>query len=218
MTKDLYLYLLAVVVVSLIINLIVNKNYKISKVKLIIFTLISPIVGVICTAIMSYIESGSYRGTSFYGAIFLMPLYVLLFSIIFKIKFSELINLTSFLGMITSVVLKVRCYIYNCCGGRKINIFIENEGYLTFPSQIVEMIFAFIVLIILLILYFKDKKRKDLYPIMMTIYGAGRFILNSYRRVTPILGNMAWGHVWSIVSVFVGLLWLFVHYKKEKII
>ena len=46
---------------------------------------------------------------------------------------------------------------------------------------------------------------------MMTVYGAGRFILNSYRKVTPILGNMAWGHIWSIVAVLVGIFCLFVH-------
>lgn len=218
MTSDLYIYLFCVLVITLIVNLIINKYYNIKKIKLILFTIISPIIGVITTCIMSYIESGSFRGTSFFGAIFLMPIYVLIVSVILKVKSSKLINLTAFLGMITSVVLKLRCMKYHCCGGRKINIFVEDEGYLTFPSQLVEMIFAFIIFIILIILFLKNKDRKDLYPIMMTIYGAGRFILNSYRLVTPVLGNMAWGHIWSIVSVVIGIVWLFILYKKEKIL
>lgn len=218
MTSDLYIYLICVVVVSFIFNYVINKFYNISKIKIIIFTLISPIIGVITTCIMSYIESGSFRGTSFFGAIFLMPIYAILFSFIFKIKYYKIFNLTAFLGMITSVVLKLRCMKYHCCGGRKINIFIEDEGFLTFPSQLVEMIFAFVILFILIVLFYKNKDRKDLYPIMMTIYGAGRFILNSYRLVTPVLGNMAWGHIWSLVSVVIGLVWLFIFYKKEKII
>lgn len=216
MTSDLYLYLIGVVILSLITNFIVNKVYNINKLKLIIFTLISPIIGVISTCIMSYIESGSFKGTSFYGAIFLMPIYVLIFSLLFKIKFNKLINLTAFLGMITSFILKIRCFNYGCCGGRKVNIFIEFKGYLTFPSQLVEMIFALLVFICLCIFLYKKKDRKDLYPIMMIIYGIGRFILNSYRFVMPLFSFMAWGHIWSLVSVIIGIIWLIILKKKEQ--
>ena len=127
-----------------------------------------------------------------------------------------MINLTAFLGMITSVILKIRCLHYNCCRGRKIPIFIEGKGFLIFPSQLAEAFFALVVLTILFILFKKNRERKDLYPIMMIIYGMGRFILNSYRLVQPILGNLAWGHIWSIVSVVIGTIWLSVLKCKEQ--
>jgi phosphatidylglycerol:prolipoprotein diacylglycerol transferase len=214
MTSDLIYYLLAVIVLSFIVNFIINKYYKISNTKLFIFTLISPFIGVLTTCIMSYVESGSFKGTSFYGAIFLMPIYVFIFSKIFKIEFYKLINLTSFLGMITSMILKVRCLHYGCCGGRKITSFISKD-FVTFPSQFVELILAFCILNILLFFFYRNKDRKDLYPIMMFIYGIGRFILNSFRRVQPVLGFMAYGHLWSIVSIIIGLIFILRIMKKE---
>ena len=216
MTSDLYLYLIGVLVASFITNFIINKFYNIGKIKLIVFTILFPIVGVLATRIMSYIESGSFRGTSFFGAIFFMPIFVFLFSVISKVKFNKLINLTAFLGMITSVVLKLRCIKYNCCGGRRIGIFIEDKGFIRFPSQIAELIFALIIFIILAVLFVRNKERRDLYPIMMIIYGVGRFILNSYRLVTPLFWFMAWGHIWSIVSVIIGIIWMFILRRKEQ--
>lgn len=216
MTSDLYLYIIGVIVSTLLVNLFMNKFYNIGYVRLILFTLIAPLVGVFTTCIMSYIESGSFRGTSFFGAILFMPIFVLLYSLIFRVKVNKMLNLTSFLGMITSAILKIRCLHYNCCHGKKIPIFIEGKGYLTFPSQIAESLFALVVLTILFVLFKKNRERNDLYPIMMIIYGVGRFILNSYRYVTPLIGFMAWGHIWSIVSVVIGTIWLIILKFKEQ--
>lgn len=200
-------YLLMIFLVFCIVCIILNKLYKIHYFKLLLFIVLSIIYGILSTKIMSWIESGNLTGTSFYGAIFLIPIFVLIFSMIFKVESWKLFNLSAFLGMITSAVMKYRCFLYGCCGGKKVPIVTE-RGYLTFPSQIAEMIFAIIVFIILTILFFRKKERKDLYPIMMIIYGVGRFILNSYRLVKPVFGFMALGHLWSILSVFIGVVWL----------
>ena len=215
MTKDLILYLLVIVTISFIINFNINRHYKVDKFKLILFTCISIIVGVLSSNVMNWIESGSFKGTSFYGAIFLMPVYVVIFSFIFSIDKYKLLNLTSFLGMITCFVLKIKCYNHGCCGGRRILGFTE-RGYFIFPSQLVESVFALIVLIILILLYKKNNDRKDLYPWMIIIYGIGRLNLQTFRLYKPVLGFLAWGHIWSILSIIIGFVWLFILYRNNK--
>ena len=214
MTNDLYLYLLVDLIISFLAFLLVNRTYKINGFKLFVFNFVSIILGVISTMMMSYIESGSFKGTSFYGAVFLLPIFTYFLSLIFNISSWKLFNLSSILVMITSAILKVRCFVYGCCGGRKIPI--ETDyGFMDFPSQIVEMIFALLIFILLLFLFFRNKDRKDLYPIMMIVYGVGRFILNSYRLVVPLFGFMSFGHIWSIISVIVGIIWLIILHKKK---
>lgn len=198
--------------ISLIFNLFINRLYKIGYLKVIIFTVFSTMFGALSSMIMSYIESGNFTGTSFFGAVFLTPIFVCGLSIILKEEKWKLLNLTSFLGMITSAVLKYRCYSFGCCSGRP--ILLENY-YFIFPSQIVEMLFAIFIFFLLLILLFMNNNRKDLYPIAMIVYGIGRFILNSFRRTTPIIGFMAYGHIWSILSVIIGIIWLFILYNKK---
>ena len=215
MSSDLFYYLSGILIISLGINFTINKFYCINKIKLIIFTIISIFVGVLCSNVMNYIESGNFGGTSFYGAIFFMPIYVILFSFIFKVNLNKLLNLTAFLGMITSMILKIRCFNYGCCGGRKIPIVTEH-GYAVFPSQLAEAFFAFIVLIILIILFKKNKDRTDLYPMMMAIYGIGRLNLNTFRLYKSVFLFLANGHIWSIVSIIIGFIWLFIIYEKKK--
>ena len=61
-----------------------------------------------------------------------------------------------------------------------------------------------------------NKERKDLYPIMMVIYGIGRLNLNTFRIYKPVFSFMAWGHVWSIISIIIGIIWLFLIKRKKQ--
>ena len=215
MTSDLIYYLFAIFIVFFITNLICNKIYKINFIKLLIFTILSIIVGVLMTMILYWIENGEFGGISFYGGIFLMPFFSILFGVLSKINMFKLQNLSAFLLMITSAIMKYKCFKYDCCKGRKIPIVTE-YGYLTFPSQLAEMFFAIFVFIILCFLFKKNKDRKDLYPMMMVIYGIGRLNLNTFRLYEPVLSFMSWGHIWSIVSIIIGFVWLFIIYKKKR--
>ena len=220
MTSDLPIYLLVVTLISLITNIIINRYYKINITKLLVFTLCMPILGVLSTMIMSFIESGSFKGTSFFGAVFIMPIMSIIFSTILKEERWKFFNLTAFLGMITYATLKFRCYQYGCCIGKKM---MTHNGPITFPSQIVEMTVGIITFIALLLLYRKNKKRKDLLPILMVVYGIERFFLNSFRLVKPIFAGLAYCHIWSILCTIIGLIWLLIikskqntkNYKKE---
>ena len=121
-------------------------------------------------------------------------------------------NLTAFLGMITSALLKYRCFDYGCCVGRRV---LYPGGYFVFPSQLAEMFFAIILFIVLIVLFAKNKERKDLFPLLMVMYGIGRFFFNSYRLVFPVFMGLANGHIWSILSVIIGTVWLII-LKKQK--
>ena len=156
--------------------------------------------------LMSFIESGSFMGTSFYGAVFLMPIFAFVMSKALNIPTYQLLNITSVFGMTTSAILKIRCYTKGCCAGRRImNPF--TKTITIFPSQIAEMIFAMVLFALLLVLLYKNKSRKDLYPILMILYGVGRFFFNTLRYTTPVFMGLANGHLWSILCVIIGIIW-----------
>jgi prolipoprotein diacylglyceryltransferase len=182
------------------------KGYGIKPYKVAIYIVLSALAGVGSTMIMSFIESGSFMGTSFYGAVFLMPIFALIMSKILKIPAYQIFNITAVFGIMTSAILKFRCFSEGCCGGRRLMNPFTKEFFI-FPSQISEMIFAIVLFVLLLFLLYKNKDRKDTYPILMILYGVGRFFFNTLRYTTPVFMGLANGHLWSILCVIIGIIW-----------
>ena len=73
------------------------------------------------------------------------------------------------------------------------------------------------IFVVLLVLENKYNKEKYLYALLLIRYGAGRFILNSFRYgLKPFFYTLPAGHLWAIVAIIVGIVLLFVLIRSEK--
>lgn len=189
--------------------------YKIRLWKSVPIAIALTISGTIGTYLWFFIENHWIGGTSFYGAVFVVPLIFLFIAKLSHMSYGDLIDLCAPAECVMLVIMKVQCIINGCCGGRALCV--NTEGLtIYFPSQIAELINAFVICAILMIVAYRKINRGNIYPLYMLVYGVTRFILNTFRAdQSEFLFGMPPGHVWSLLSVIIGILWLCVNRKKN---
>lgn len=161
------------------------------------------ITGVLGTMILAYIEMGEFGGTSFYGAVFLMPIFIAP-AMLMRITYKDILNLCAPAECAMLLVMRFDCLDKGCCFGRYLPA-LEFQ----FPSQIAEMVVAITIMITLIQMHRKDRK-VQLYPWYMILYGVCRFILQGFRYggTDPWVLGLSQGHFWSLIAVVIGTVWL----------
>lgn len=197
----------------LMLMLLRRKRYpQIPVWKYPIVSLLLTVSGVAGTMLMFYIESGRFGGTSFFGAILFVPL-LMLPACLFRIPYRTLMDLCAPAECIMLTIMKVDCLMSGCCIGK----YLPNLGF-QFPSQIVEMVTVFFILLLLLEYDKKHKANGSLYGAYMILYGTTRFILNWFRYGTkPFLLGLPAGNFWSLVAIALGILWLWSANKRKSV-
>ena len=206
--KDRTLFILIGVVAVLAVSLFQRKKYQLGFIKTIISMVLIAIVGVLGTLLMYFIENGEWGGISFYGSVFIIPMFLYSYSKIIKEPYTKMSDFYVPQVCAMSAVMKILCLKSGCCGG--IELFEKADGTIVkFPSQIVEMIS--VILIMLLFLYFEHKGlfKGRFYPLFFIIYGSVRFALNFLRAdLNAFVWFIPSGHFWSIVAIVIGATWL----------
>jgi len=161
------------------------------------------VAGVLGTMILFFFESGRIGGTSFYGAVLLVPI-LMLPALALRIKFHTLMDLCAAAECAMLAVMKIDCVMGGCCEGK----YVPELG-IQFPSQIVEGINA-LGLAILLVMIYRKFRCGSQYPLYLIFYGITRFFLNLMRYTAddPHILGMAQGNFWSLVSIALGAVWL----------
>lgn len=192
----------------LILIMIMMKLYRVRMWKGIPVAIILTVTGTISTYIWYFIESARFGAQSYYGAVFLVPLAFVYVAKLLRIPYTQLLDFCAPAECVMLAIMKYRCSVDGCCAG-KVLLAIAMDGSIVFPSQIAELINALIIMIILLVMAFFGKNRGRIYPWYMVIYGGTRFVLNLFRAdTTPVLLGLPIGNIWSILAVFLGVLWL----------
>ena len=188
--------------------LILSSWYGIKKWKTVIIAILLTIAGTIGTYIWYFIENLGV-GRSFYGAVFLVPIFFMLVAKLVRVPYGELMDLCAPAECVMLAIMKVQCLVDGCCGGMV--LFTRADGVpVYFPSQMVEMGNAVFVFLILMILAHRKQNRRMIYPWYMIIYGASRFVLNFFRAyATPFLLGLSAGSFWSVCAVIIGCAVLF---------
>ena len=168
-----------------------------------IISILLTIAGVAGAMLMFFIESGSFGGTSFFGAILFIPV-LLLPGMLLGISFRDLMDLCAPAECLMLAFMKLDCLQSNCCLGKYLPA-LEFQ----FPSQIVEMLTILVIMLLLLKLEHSKKHRGQLYGHYLILYGVTRFILNWFRYgLTPFVWILPAGNFWSLVAIALGLVWL----------
>jgi prolipoprotein diacylglyceryltransferase len=196
----------------LVLMLLRRKNFpQIQFWKYPVVSIFLALAGVIGAMLMAYIETGKFGGTSLFGSIFFIPI-LLLPVLLLRIPFGTLMDLCAPAECLMLVLMKFDCLLSGCCFG----IYIPALE-LQFPSQIIEMITFFAVMLLLLKLERNEKNQGRIYGYYMLVYGSARFILNWFRYgVKPFVWILPAGNFWSLVAIALGLFWLFLSRKHTK--
>lgn len=204
----LLIYLSIGTLVMLLPILMQVKLYGIKVWKSIPIAIVLTISGTIGTYIWFYIENHWIGGTSFYGAVFVVPVIFIGVAKVLKLPYWKLLDISAPAECAMLMVMKIQCLISGCCSGME--LFITEAGTkVFFPSQIMEFLNAFIIMVILLLLSRKGKHKDKIYPLYMIVYGVTRFILNIFRESKAVfLLGMTAGAMWSICSLMIGTILL----------
>ena len=200
--------------VAMFLSMLLRKKQfsKVAIWKMALLTLWLTITGVLGTMILAYIELGEFGGTSFYGAVFLVPILILP-AMLMRITYKDILNLCAPAECAMLLVMRFDCLDKGCCFGRYLPA-LEFQ----FPSQIAEMVVAITIMITLIQMHRKDRK-VQLYPWYMILYGVCRFILQGFRYggTDPWVLGLSQGHFWSLIAVVIGTVWLLLSRSRKTV-
>lgn len=188
----------------LLLMLLSRKKYPHVRLwKYPVISLLLTVAGVAGTMLMFYVETGRFGGTSFFGAILLVPL-LMLPALLLRIPYRTLMDLCAPAESLMLAVMKLDCLAQGCCSGR----YFPSLGF-QFPSQIVEMVVTLCIMALLLYMRKDPRKEGSLYGWYLILYGSTRFVLNWLRHgIAPFVWLLPAGNFWSLIAVAFGLLWL----------
>ena len=116
-------------------------------------------IGVLSVKLMFFIENGDFSGLSFFGAVLFIPILAVPISVVLNIKYQDYIDICAPSVAIMLSAMKINCLRSGCCIGK---VLYTNEFGATvrFPSQIFEMVVAFLICVLLI---YASKKIYDEY-------------------------------------------------------
>ena len=202
--------------VMMILSLLAHRKYNISLWKAVVLPVLLTVSGVLGAMILAFVETGgNWGGISFYGSVLLIPILMIIVSIVLRMPYLKIMDLAAPQVCAMLAVMKMHCYDMHCCGGV---YFYSNvlDRWVAFPSQIVESIVAICIMIFLLIMDRRNMFKGGLYGVFFVTYGILRFILNFFRSgIKPFVWFIPAGHLWSVISVIIGVIWLTIYFKKR---
>lgn len=168
------------------------------------------ITGIIALKLLYFIENGEFAGDAWFGTVLFMPIFMIPM-VILKIPYKRVMNLYAPTQTLEFAIGKIDCYLSDCCFGR----YLPSLG-IQFPSQVADMVIGIAVTAVLLWIEHRNPKA-HLYPRLMVIYGAARFAADWFRYVAkPWKWILPPTIIWSLLSIFVGIIWLVVLRRKQN--
>ena len=187
--------------------MVLMKRYQVKTLKGIPVAFVLTITGTMGTYIWHFVESSWFGPRSFYGAVFLVPLAFIYVAKLIRIPYGDLMDFCAPAECAMLVIMKYQCLVDGCCAGRV--LFFAADGAVVFPSQIAETVNAAVIMVILVCMAFSLKNRGKIYPWYLILYGVNRFVLNWFRAdIAPLLMGLPAGNLWSVLAVFIGVLWV----------
>lgn len=169
------------------------------------FTLLLTAVGVAGAMLLHFLENGTFGGVSFYGSVFLIPVLMPLVGLLFRLKPGQTMDICGPCVAIMIGCMRFGCFLTGCCGGWTVCL---GSFCFKWPTQMMDSIGDFAILLWLLQKEEQMPKSGKLYPLFMIAYSAMRFFLE-YLRDTPkdwlLFSHGQW---FAIAALLLGFLWI----------
>lgn len=207
-------------IITLLVLWIRRKKYNYSY-KDLFFVVLGPgMLAYFGAAFASKLAFNYWAGFRFYGK----PLFLLLGTYLSykycKGDCEKMLNYFFPADLAALAVMKVGCLTSGCCAG--ILITMPSGIIVRFPSQIVELIFAVLMLALMLYMEHRQRNYRGRYYWYMIIYGLSRFVFEFLRvqkgkKIDLQFMELSVGHLFCIATVIVGAFMLaFIHQKEKR--
>lgn len=179
-----------------------------------VFSILHTIWGVISVSVFAVVETGfnmKYLGNmSLFGGVYMMPLFYLILGKITRTHLKTVFDVCLNCMLFTLMCARINCIISGCCFGLKI------PGIdLRWPTRQMEILFYIILIAYIFKKLQSGKYDGTLYPFYMIVYGIFRLVTEGFRYYEghSIIHR---GHVWSTISILVGLS-VYIEIRKNNI-
>lgn len=209
---SIYVFLAIGTGLMLMVTVPLARRLKLPKIRTVIFTVLLALVGLAGALLMGVAEGNAWGARSFFGALFLPLLVMPPVALLLRYPCGKMLDLCAPAECVMLALLKLKCYADGCCYGREITLFSRT---FVFPSQLTELAAALILMAVLIKLILSGLQEGSVYPWYMILYGVSRFFLNLLRDTTPFVWILPAGNFWSIVSLILGILALWILKRKS---
>ncbi len=204
-----WVLMLAGLGICLIVSFKKREKYGLRKLEAALIPLlffVTAFVGGKLLYMLEHIGSGAklgFDGLSLFGAIFLTP-FVSYCASGFKLKRTALLlDLCAGFGLILLAAVRFGCFIEGCCEAQ--TFFYKNYVPIILPVQLFEVTLDLILLDICFEIEHRQKNHGYLYPILLTGYGAYRFLLEFLRKTEKTIVGFSYGQIYALASVLLGI-------------
>lgn len=188
-----------------------RERFRLSLLQCIGFSLLLTAAGVAGAMVLYFLECGSFGGVSFYGSVILIPLLMPFAGLLFRLKPSQTMDLCGPCVALMIGCLRINCFISGCCGGWEACI---GDFCFHWPTQIIDSIADFMIMVWLLQTEEKQPHSGKLYPMFMISYSVMRFFLEFLRDTPKDWLYLSHGQWFALVAIIIGVIWILILGKK----
>ena len=202
-------------VVMFIFNTAYAKHYRISPKKALLFTVVSYAVVYLWAYILAWVINGFEWGHHNAIRVYIwFPLVLLLFGKLFHIDFRTACEYMAPSTCIVYGIARLGCNFTGCCYGIPAawGIYSKLADTRCFPVQLCEALSSLLIAVILIRIAKKKKFRPTgkLYPFMLVIYGAARFVWELFSAKPRIFCGITELGIWAFATSVIGIVWLLI--------
>lgn len=177
-----------------------KERYSLNTGQAFLYTVCVMVSGVLGCKLLYIIEHlgepFELAGFSFFGAVFIVPVLMILIGKLFRMSSWKSTDAAAICVCAMIGTIRIGCYANGCCGGK------TTAGGFTWPTQIMESIGDFVILYFLIRM--EKENKQGLYPRFMVGYGVLRFIIEFF-RVSSNGKVLDMAHLFALISIAIGL-------------
>ena len=170
--------------------------------------------------VMYWLENGVFGGNNIVRVFVYIPLIAYPVAKLLRIAYKDIMSMLAFGPIAVQAVSHLGCIFEGCCHGyvQDWGLYNRNTGSLHFPTQPMEALISWLIIIYLLI---RSKKHNHVpdgkeYPLMLVIFGSTRFLCEFLRDNDKLWLGISSLAFHALFMFLVGLLWLVVLRRREK--
>lgn len=174
---------------------------------------------------LSFLEYFNTAGLVFYGGLIGCILFILLYSVIFKIPFWGVLDILIPALPLTQGFGRIGCFLVGCCygvpspHGIMLNASpVAPHDVALLPIQLIESAGVFALFLIMMVYGSKHREPGKLFSLYLIVYGILRFVLEFFRydAIRGSIGPLSVSQWFSIGATAVGIYFAWFYKKKSR--
>ena len=209
-----------------VINFLRRRRFGVRGGWSVVITLLVALGGIAGAKMLFFIESigetsapvSVGAGFSFYGTMFGLPLFLLLYAFIFGMRPGRFFDYVTPGIIVGFVFVRSGCFLSGCCSGIEADwgVVFPGETSPRIPTQLFEMGGALLIFAGALIAERYGAPQGALYPFFLGTYGFIRFFVEFWRDTEKIFGGLSEGQ-WLSIAAFAAAAVIFaVMFARKK--